>query len=109
MSRASIPTSDEAWENEVLGADPGSMKPADEKLTSAIDEAAGVQVISIRMQKSMVDAFKAIAAANKGIGYQTLMKQILQRFIESEMRRVWNEHLAEKMAQAKERNKRKAA
>ena len=62
-------------------------------IAAAIDEAAGTQLISIRMQKSMVDAFKTIAAANKGIGYQTLMKQILQRFIENEMKRVWNEHL----------------
>jgi hypothetical protein len=45
------------------------------------------------MQKYMIDALKAIAAANTNIGYQTLMKQILHRFIEGEMKRVWNEHI----------------
>lgn len=101
MTTARIPSTDEAWEDETLGGDPDSMKVADDTIESAVDDAAGVQVISIRMQKSMVEAFKAIAAANKGIGYQTLMKQILQRFIDAEMKRVWNEHIAEKMAASK--------
>jgi uncharacterized protein (DUF4415 family) len=98
MTKASIRASDEAWDDETLGADANYMKVADDALESAVDEASGTQLISIRLQKSMVESFKAIAAANKGIGYQTLMKQILQRFIESEMKRVWNEHIAEKMA-----------
>lgn len=98
MTKAPIPASDEAWDDEILGADPDYMKAADEAIESAVDEAAGTQLISIRLQKSMIESFKAIAAANKGIGYQTLMKQILQRFIECEMKRVWNEHIAEQMA-----------
>ena len=93
MSKTTIPTSDEAWDDETLGADPDYMKVADEATKARLDEMAGTQLISIRMQKSMVDAFKVIATANKGIGYQTLMKQILQRFIETEMKRVWQEHL----------------
>lgn len=99
-TKASIPSTDEAWDEETLGGDAESMKVVDKATKEAIDQDAGTQVISIRMQKSMVDAFKAIASANKGIGYQTLMKQILQRFLDGEMRRVWNEHLAEKLAKA---------
>ena len=99
MTKASIPASDEAWDDEILGADAGSMKVADKEMESAVDDASGTQLISIRMQKSMIDSFKAIAGANKGIGYQTLMKQILQRFIEGEMKRVWNEHIAEQAAE----------
>ena len=113
-TKASITSTDEAWDDETLGGDAESMQVADEAVESAVDEASGVQLISIRMQKSMVDSFKAIAAANKGIGYQTLMKQILQRFIDCEMKRVWNEHIAEqiKVAKASPRQKsreRKAA
>lgn len=115
MTKPSIPGTDEAWDDETLGADPAYMKVADEKTTSAIDAAAGTQLISIRIPNSMVDAFKAIAAANKGIGYQTLMKQILQRFIDGEMKRVWNEHLAQQLAEkraqpvkAKEKQKKAA-
>ena len=101
MTKASIPAFvDEPWDEEALGSDPESMKVVDKETAAKLDDEAGTQLISIRMQKSMVDAFKAIASANKGIGYQTLMKQILQRFIDGEMKRVWNEHLAEKLAQA---------
>jgi predicted DNA binding CopG/RHH family protein len=95
MTKGTIPPIVEAWDDESLGADLESMKVVDRTTAEALDDAAGTQAISIRMSKSMVDAFKTIAAANKGIGYQTLMKQILQRFIESEMKRVWNEHLDE--------------
>lgn len=102
MIKASIPASDEAWDDETLGAAAEFMKVADEAMESAVDEAAGTQLISIRMQKSMIDSFKAIAATNKGIGYQTLMKQILQRFLDCEMKRVWNEHLAQQLAHAEE-------
>ena len=98
MTKASIRASDEAWDDETLGADADYMKVADDALESAVDEAAGTRLISIRLQKSMIESFKAIAAANKGIGYQTLMKQILHRFIDCEMRRVCNEHIAEQMA-----------
>jgi predicted DNA binding CopG/RHH family protein len=90
----SIPAIVETWDDEGLGADLESMKVVDKTTAEALDDAAGTQLISIRMNKSMVDAFKVIASANKGIGYQTLMKQILQRFIEGEMKRVWSEHLA---------------
>ena len=98
MTKATIRASDEAWDDETLGADPDYMKVADDALESIVDEAAGTQLISIRLQKSMIESFKVIAASNNGIGYQTLMKQILQRFIDSEMKRVWNEHIAEKIA-----------
>jgi predicted DNA binding CopG/RHH family protein len=103
MVKESIPASDEAWDDETLGADPASMKVADKATVDALDAAAGTQLISIRMHKSMVDAFKVIAAANKGIGYQTLMKQILQRFIDGEMKRVWNDHL-EQLAEKRGRS-----
>lgn len=108
MTKAHIPPFvEEDWDEESLGADPGSMKVVDKETAARLDEEAGTQLVSIRMQKGMVDAFKAIAAANKGIGYQTLMKQILQRFLDGEMRRVWNEHLAAKLAKAESGSKRK--
>jgi predicted DNA binding CopG/RHH family protein len=112
MVKQTIPATDEAWDDETLGADPDHMKVADKATADALDNAAGTQLISIRMSTSMVDAFKTIAAANKGIGYQTLMKQILQRFIEGEMKRVWNDHLeqlAEKRQRAVKAKPRKAA
>ena len=86
-------SSSEAWDDDVLQTEPDAITVVDKAKSEEIDASAGTQLVSIRMQKSMIDAFKTIAAANKNIGYQTLMKQILHRFIEQEMKRVWSEHL----------------
>lgn len=97
MNKRTIPASDEAWDERALGADENFVAVADESLTAAANEAAGTQLISIRMQKAMIDDLKAIAAQHNGIGYQTLMKQILQRFIDGERRMMWNEFVSQKL------------
>lgn len=97
MSKQTIPDTDEAWDEKALGADENFVEVADQNTEETIDEAAGTQLISIRMQKSMIEDFKMIASFNNGIGYQTLMKQILQRFVDSERKRIFRELIAEKM------------
>ena len=97
MAKAFNPALVEEWDSETPDAEEEIFKVADEATSLAVDEAAGTQLVSIRMSKSMIEAFKALAASNNGIGYQTLMKQILQRFIDSEMKRVWKEHLAQQL------------
>jgi hypothetical protein len=102
MTKKSIPTSDEAWDGRTLGADENFVTIAGKDLSAAIDEAAGTQLISIRMQKLMIDEFKAIAARNGTIGYQTLMKQILQRFIDGERKLLWNEFVSQKLKEERQ-------
>jgi uncharacterized protein (DUF4415 family) len=97
MSKQTIISSDEAWDDRILGADGEFVKVAEEGMTASIDEASGTQLISIRLQKSLIEDFKLIASLNKGIGYQTLMKQILQRFVDCEKKRIWNELVSEKI------------
>lgn len=97
MSKQTITSSDEAWDDRILGADEEFVKAVDDKMSASIDDASGTQLISIRLQKSLIEDFKLIASLNKGIGYQTLMKQILQRFIESEKKLIWNELVSEKI------------
>lgn len=105
MDKRIIPASDEAWDERSLGLDEESVKVVDEEIEASIDESAGTQLISIRMQKSMIEDFKTIAALNGNIGYQTLMKQILQRFIDCEKKRIWSELIADKLKeQAKASN-----
>ena len=61
MTKRAIPptelivSSDEAWEDRHLGADENFVERAPDALESAADEAAGTTLISIRMQKSMID------------------------------------------------------
>lgn len=96
MSNSRIPATDEAWDERQLGADENHVKVAPAKYTEGIDEAAGMQLISIRLPKDLIEDFKLIASWNKDIGYQPLMRQILQRFADSEKRLILSAILAEK-------------
>lgn len=95
MSKATIPASDEAWDERSLGADEAFVIVADDDINATIDEAIGLQPISIRLQKSLIEDFKAIGELN-GIGYQTLMRQVLKRFADCEKKRLLREMAAAK-------------
>lgn len=90
-----IPASDEAWdENGQLGRDEEHVKRAEEDIEPQIDKALELQLISIRLQKSLIEDFKYIATLN-GIGYQPLMRQILKRFVDGEKKRILRERFYE--------------
>ena len=97
MSKQSIHASDEAWENRSLGSDENFVKVADDIQEDDLAEASGTQMISIRIQKSLIEDFKMIASLNGNIGYQTLMKQIMQRFVDSEKKQIFSELVKEKL------------
>lgn len=101
MSKQTISASDEAWDAKELGASEEFAQVAADKLTAGIDEASGTQLISIRLRQSSIDDLKAIALINKNIGYQTLIKQILQRFIECEKKAAWNRIVADTISKKK--------
>jgi len=67
---------------------------ADKSIEEAVDRAAGTRLISIRMDQQMIDDLKFIASRHEGIGYQTLIKQILARFIEAEKKQLWREEVS---------------
>lgn len=83
---------DEAWENEELGADEAFAEPAPAELQAAVDDALDLQMISIRLQKELISDLKMIATLN-GIGYQPLIRQVLKRFVDSEIRILVRDHL----------------
>lgn len=90
----SIPGTDEAWDNEELGADEKYVASlTEDELASdeaLIGEALGLQPISIRLEKSLIEDFKLIASLH-GLGYQTLMRQALKRFADCEKKRILRE------------------
>ncbi len=98
MSKETIPSSDEAWDNRTLGADEKYVGVVDSNIADLIDEAAGTQLISIRMQKSIIEDLKLIASLNK-IGYQTLMKQVMSRFVECEKKLLLRQLISEKISE----------
>lgn len=99
-AQAKIPASDEAWEEGQLGNDKDHAKVATENIEAKIDESLELQLISIRLQKSLIEDFKFIATLN-GIGYQPLMRQVLHRFVDCEKKRILREKASEMHAQVK--------
>ncbi|RMD67690.1 MAG: hypothetical protein D6819_10970 [Gammaproteobacteria bacterium] len=88
-----VEASDEAWETRRLGAEEAFVAVAGPEVEEAVERAAGTKLISIRMSQRMIDDLKFIAMQH-GLGYQTLMKQSLARFIEAEKKLLWNEQVA---------------
>lgn len=102
-----IPDTGEAWESGELGreAEFAERLPDDADTEAMIDEALGLQPISIRLEKSLIEDFKLIASLH-GLGYQPLMRQALRRFADCEKKRILQEAAA---AQVKARKKEAAA
>ena len=70
----------DAWENRNLGASEKHVRKVSSKREKALDEDLGMQTISIRLQKSLIDALKQLAAED-GIGYQPYVRQLLMRHV----------------------------
>jgi predicted DNA binding CopG/RHH family protein len=85
----------EAWESGALGRDEKHVKQADASAEAALDDAMEMQMISIRLQKKLIEDLKSIAKHN-GIGYQPLIRQLLTRFVISEFKQMINDAIAEK-------------
>lgn len=90
---AKIASTDEAWETGQLGNSEAHARPAPKELEAAIDASLGLQAISIRLPKQLIDAYKLIAA-HHGVGYQPLMRDILQRFVPEGLKEVLQHHEA---------------
>lgn len=94
-----IPASNEAWESGVLGNDPEFAKVFEGDIQSQIDDAIAMQPISIRLPRSLIEAFKLLGQVH-GLGYQPLMRRALTRFAEAEMKLVLNDVVAEQQRAA---------
>jgi uncharacterized protein (DUF4415 family) len=77
----------EAWESGELGQSHEYAKVAPSKLASEIDGALGLQMISIRLDKELIDMFKLLGNKYQ-MGYQPLMREALKRFVDGELKMV---------------------
>lgn len=87
MNTKKIPGTEEAWDSGQLGEDVKYAKAVDSSLTCQIDESLELQMISIRLDKGLIESFKMLGAFH-GIGYQPLMRDALKRFAEAEMKAI---------------------
>ena len=86
-TKGKIPGTEEAWESGQLGEDEKYAKAVDGNLTCQIDESLELQMISIRLEKGLIESFKMLGAFH-GIGYQPLMRDALKRFADAEMKAI---------------------
>lgn len=83
----------ELWENGELGqsADHAAVAQGSKQ---EVDEALGLQLISIRLQKQLVSDLKKIAEYH-GVGYQPMIRDLLNRFARSEIRSIITQRMSE--------------
>ncbi len=70
----------ELWETKQLGADPKHARRVSPEKSQEIDESLGLQAISIRLQRELVEQIKELARQD-GIGYQPYIRQLLTRHV----------------------------
>jgi predicted DNA binding CopG/RHH family protein len=73
-------SNEKAWDNRELGASENHVRKASPDREKALDERLGLQTISIRLQKNLIDNLKSLAEED-GIGYQPFVRQILTRYV----------------------------
>ena len=98
-----IANTPEAWESGELGQSLEHVRVAPSKLASEIDDALGLQMISIRLDKELIDMFKLLGGKYQ-MGYQPLMREALKRFVDGELKMVALDAL-EKQSLARSKSK----
>ena len=87
------------WDSRELGADESFVKSKgmSNKLKTLLNNRTSqkMQMISIRLPSTLIDDLKNIGEV-EGIGYQALSREVLQRFVDAENRRKFNDVVAQK-------------
>lgn len=95
---ASIKGSVENWESGKLGlSEEHAVQETDEQLAE-LDDALELKLISIRLQKALIDQLKMISRFH-GIGYQPLIRDVLNRFASHELVSIVNQIQDQKKAE----------
>ena len=82
-----IKDTEQAWDSRTLGADAEFVGVADVSHEQVLEEALDLQAISIRLSKDLIRNYKLIAEFH-GVGYQPLMRDVLQRFVPEELKHI---------------------
>lgn len=73
-------SSAEIWDHRELGASEQHVRKSSPEREKKLDEQSGLQTISIRLQKSLIDSLKKLAEED-GIRYQPYVRQLLMRHV----------------------------
>lgn len=80
----------ELWDSKQLGASAEHAVPVSDEEDKALDDSLGLQLLSFRIQKSVIEQLRGLAKL-EGIGYQPLMRRILTAWVRE------NEHRLEQL------------
>lgn len=78
----------EAWESGLLGRSDEHVRVTSPDVEQAIDEALGLQAISIRLPKTTIALYKKLAELH-GVGYQPLMRDAICRWADAEVKQMF--------------------
>jgi len=70
----------ELWESGQLGASEEHVRAVSKGKTKEIQDALGLQPVTVRLQKELVEQLKVLAKKD-GLGYQPLIRHILTRYV----------------------------
>lgn len=70
----------ELWESGQLGVSEEFVRRVSPAKSKEIEESLGLQPVTIRLQKDLVEKLK-ILARKEGLGYQPLIRHILTRYV----------------------------
>lgn len=79
---------------EHVGTEASGNSLATREQAQEVDNALNLQMISIRLQSELVQNLKDLSKLH-GIGYQPLIREILTRWVNAEMKQVANQYLHE--------------
>jgi hypothetical protein len=99
ISKGTVKGTTENWESGKLGLSEEHSVPASEEEMAAFDDALDLKLISIRLQKTLIDQLKLVARYH-GIGYQPLIRDILNRFTGHELVNIVNQLQAQERAES---------
>ena len=87
MNKKAIPGTIEAWEDGMLGNSEAHVRQSPTEIRQQIDDAIGMQAISLRLPKATIETYKNLAKMH-GVGYQPLMRDAICRWAESELKQL---------------------
>lgn len=97
---ANIADTPEAWESGALGQSLEHAVVATSKNAAELNDALGLQMISIRLNKDLIDALKLLGVKYE-MGYQPLIREALKRFVDGEYKMIAQEHLERQRTEKK--------
>lgn len=80
------------WDDRELGASMEHAEVVPDNFSAEVDEQLSLQAISIRLPKSLIKDLKEISS-RYGIGYQPMVRDLLNRFALAEQKKYLNDRL----------------